>query len=149
MSYYNVLSAAKTTLDGVTALSTFQKKIRPAPAYLQASDTLPLCLVCPERGTWEQIEDLHYPDSVTILYVVTIALVYESTFDTTQLQAILAARDAIRKALWKPTGITGSVASIYDVDYNPSPGSVDLAALAPQLAVSLQQFTYKSNEARV
>lgn len=154
-TYFDILTRVRTVLAGLAATGGAEVKIRPEVAFLKdQGDTLPLVIVAPRRDRWEQVADLFFDGSnsiqggVRLDHAVVVAAVIESRFDQAQLRWQFDFREAARKALWDARAVSSTVTTVTDVEYDPAPRGVDLSALVPSLDVSVQQFTYRSDEAR-
>lgn len=154
-TYYDLLAQAKAKLEALGTFGGAEVKVRPEVAYMKgAGDTLPLVVVAPRRDTWERVADLYFDGAnshqggARLDYAVVVAVIIENRFDQEQLRWQLDRREDVRRALWDARAMFPAVTTVTDVDYEPAPRGVDLSALPPPLDVSLQQFTYRSDEAR-
>lgn len=154
-TYFSVLMAAKAAIEAIDGLAGAKVVVRPEVAFLKdAGDEAPIVILAPRRDRWEQVADLFFDGAnshqggVRLDMAVVVALVIENRFDLQQLEWQLNRREDVRRALWDARAVSGAVSTVTDCAYDPSPRGVDLSALAPPLDASLQQFTFRSDEAR-
>ena len=77
-------------------------------------------------------------NTVVLAYEVFIGLVTEDRHDATLSKRRDNVREAIRRALWRPS--LSGVSTVYDCRYDPSPG--ERYQVGPNLEATWQLFTF-------
>lgn len=148
MSYFDtVCDSVKTVIAGLTNFSGVTCDHRKRPfVSTDHGDTLPFCCVAPAR---ESVALLYFGNGAHIDYTVIVALFQAkgaTLDDATQRAWQQDRREEIRKVLYK-SGLSGASTVMACVKYEPEP-VFDLAGLDTLFDVSLQSFTFRSNETR-
>lgn len=148
MSYFDTICdsvktviAALPNFSGVTC--AHRKRLFVSTDH---GDTLPFCVVAPGR---ESIALLYFGNGAHVDYTVNVAIVQAkgaTLADATQRQWQQDRREEIRKALYK-SGLSGASTVMACVKYEPEP-VFDLQGLDQLFDVSVQAFTFRSNETR-
>lgn len=137
-TYYSILSAIKTRIEGLAGFSGATVVIRKTPAYWKESDTLPLVILSPRV---ELVKGLQFKGKwISYPVVVTQVRQADTTAGTiTEMQTIFDRREEIFDSLFQSSA-TG-VSAVFDVEYNGSP-DFDSSAIDQSLDVSQQEFIY-------
>lgn len=145
-AYWDTLAGVQAVLQALPVFAGRTVALRPALVYRADEDVLPLAIVSYRSDLWESIAELTFDNTAMLDYPVLVGLAVANAFDMAQFRWLVDAREAARKALWK-TSLAASPL-VFDCDYDPRPRGAELAGLGPPMQASVQQFTYRTREAR-
>ncbi len=141
--FTELLKAVVAEVSAVVLLTPDQIRVRRRLAYRQGHDTLPMLVIAPDA---ERIADQQMGNGIWIDYPINFALFEESSLILEPPYWLLDRREEIRKALHVTT--FPGVPEIFDVvSYDPSAPYPD-GAFDQAFDVSVQRFTWRSNETR-
>lgn len=144
--YWDCLAGARGVVQALPAMAGLTVAIRPALVYRPDEDGERAAIIAPRADLWESVPEVEFANGAMIDYPVLVAFVVPNLFSIDQFRWLADAREAARKALWRPS--LAGVAEVFDADYEPRPRGGDLAGLGPPMQASVQQFTFRTSEAR-
>jgi hypothetical protein len=142
--HVEILRAVKEVLQALPELQGCTFAIRKRPAYLADHDSGRLVCLSPEA---EEVRDLTFTNVAHIDWPVVV-LYCDGDGDLAnedQALRLVASREAIRKALWRPE--LAGVEAVFGCEYDPDP-PYDAAALDGVTDVSLQRFRFQTSGER-
>lgn len=145
-AYWDTLEAVRAVAAGRPLLVGLTVALRPALVHQPDDDTSRSCIVAPRDDIWEAVPEIEFDNGCMVDYPVMVALVVANAFDTDQFRWLVDAREDLRKALWKAS-LAGSPL-VFDCDYDPRPKGGGLSGLGQAARSSVQQFTFRTKEAR-
>lgn len=109
------IGSAGLTIQGIPVTALRSK----LPLGREVLDALPVCVVCPgESG--EESRPWTTADQQEVTYPVSVVLIAASNRDpVTSLDAVIEARQTIRRLLQRPTNIRDTVAELLRVSIRP------------------------------
>lgn len=143
--YGQILDAVKTQIVTIVGLTTAnQVVVRKRLAYVRGTDTVfPFVCIAP---TVERLADSYMTNGDMIDYPVQVAIIEQGNLSLLTPDTMLYLREQIRQKLRRPT-LSGASAVFDTTGYDPSP-AFDLQGFDSNLEVSVQEFTYRSDEPR-
>jgi len=146
-TYWDVLDAVRTVVQGLSALDGVPVVIRKWPGFLALQGSVREVVIAPRRDLAEVMAELQFSGNAWIDYEVFVILVTEARYDEETLQWRLNRRLELRQALYETDAVASEVPAQFDVDYDPSP-SIDTSSLPETLDWTAQKYTYRTSEAR-
>jgi hypothetical protein len=143
-AYWDILTAARTTLRNLEIVAPYPAKIRKRPYFDPDHDGAPPALIVSPLG--EQVQAYAFENVAIIDYPVVVVFFQgqgATLMSEDELELQLNVREAIRKAL----SVTNLTAATMDVNYDAAP-AFDLEGLDNLYDVSIQLFTYRTKEER-
>lgn len=144
--YSDILEAVRQKVESIPSLAGVRTTLRKSPAYVALQDVLPQVVIAPNETLSESVDQLQFDNNVFLVFDVFIGIITNAEWDESSLFKRLKWREDIRLTLWRIDALPG-VTSVFDCDYNPSPG-VAQGWLAGNMDASFQQFSFKASTTR-
>jgi hypothetical protein len=136
--YWDVLEATKVVIDALTLDITARVIVRKQPEHVPLQSEVPEIIVASNRGFHELVEGEAFANTAVLGYEVYVGLVTEDRHDATLSEKRDSVRQAIRRALWKPTPLVG--VTTFDCRYDPNPA--EPYQVGPNLEATWMLFTF-------